>query len=168
MAFKLCLGWRPKRNEQQLLESLWSPKGGKISISEKDTILGFNWLTDKDEVSYAATRCPDENLPQHLSQMGPGPVGAPYPRLTPLRRRGPGVSPQSDAKRTPFELHKLAHYGPMGAPSRLIKRSFASALHDGLATPLKLQHLGMLPVTLPLPPALRRGPSCWGRAPGQS
>ncbi len=48
----------------------------------------------------------------------------------------------SFSHRTPFELHKLAHYGPMGAPSRLIKRSFASALHDGLATPLKLQHLG--------------------------
>jgi len=39
--------------------------------------------TDKDEASYVATHHPDENLPQHLSQMGPGPVGAPYPWLTP-------------------------------------------------------------------------------------
>ncbi|ROL54298.1 hypothetical protein DPX16_10721 [Anabarilius grahami] len=52
----------------------------------------------KTRSPYVATHRPDENLPQHLSQMGPDPVGALYPWLTPLRRRGPGVSPQLDAK----------------------------------------------------------------------
>lgn len=61
--------------------------------------------TDKDEASYVATHRPDENLPQHLSQMGPGPVGAPDPWLTPAlaarTRCFPSVRQQGNSSAAP-------------------------------------------------------------------
>lgn len=64
---------------------------------------------------------------------------------------------------TPFWLHKLAHYRPIGAAFSLIKLSFASAKRNGLATPNETLAPGDATCYSAEPSALRRGSAAMGQ-----
>ncbi|TSK16167.1 hypothetical protein Baya_1038 [Bagarius yarrelli] len=64
---------------------------------------------------------------------------------------------------TPFWLHKLAHYRPIGASFWLIKRSFASAERNGLATPNEALAPGDATCYSAESSALRRGSAAMGQ-----
>lgn len=64
---------------------------------------------------------------------------------------------------TPFWLHKLAYYRPIGAPFRLIKLSFASHKRNGLATPNEALAPGDATCYSAESSALRRGSAAVGQ-----
>lgn len=64
---------------------------------------------------------------------------------------------------TPFWLHKLAYYRPIGAPFRLIKLSFASTKRNGLATPNEVPAPGDATCYSAESSAPRRGSAAMGQ-----